>query len=138
MESSKSDAASGKPTAERLVLLITGGASGAPFLFLPVSYPERSLPLETTKLISEVKDTEKRLAAARETAKAACLSTINEELAKLKSIGFDYELTPKNGNEKLCGSCGKKGHNTRGCPERKGEPNGKQNRFPQAEAVHTD
>ena len=83
MESSKSDAASGKPTAERLVLLITGGASGAPFLFLPVSYPERSLPLETTNLISEVKDTEKRLAAARETAKAACLSTINEELAKL-------------------------------------------------------
>lgn len=78
--------------------------------------------METTKLITEVKDTEKRLAAAREAARNACLATINEELAKLKSIGFEFELTGKNGgHEKICGSCGKKGHNARSCPEKKGD-----------------
>ena len=74
--------------------------------------------METTKLIAEVKEAEKRLAAGREAARNACLAAINEELAKLKSIGFEYELAGKNGNnhEKICSNCGAKGHNKRACP----------------------
>ena len=78
------------------------------------------LLMETTKLIADVKESEKKLTAARESAKQACLATIAEELTKLKSIGFEYDLNFKNGPEKICSVCKKKGHNARGCPE-KGE-----------------
>lgn len=66
-----------------------------------------------TKQVQEVKVLEEKLAAARETARAAFLQTITDNIEQLKAIGFEYRLEQN----------GAAGAVRRGRP-RKGEQNG--------------
>jgi hypothetical protein len=45
-----------------------------------------------SKAVIDVKKLEEQLAAARETARAAFLQTINDNVAQLGAIGFHYQL----------------------------------------------
>jgi hypothetical protein len=53
-------------------------------------YERKKMP--ETKAVQDVKQLEEKLAAARESARAAFIQIINENLAQLKAIGFSYEL----------------------------------------------
>jgi hypothetical protein len=50
------------------------------------------------KAVESVKKLEEQLAAARETARAALMQGVEDNLAQLRAIGFDYDLvTHQNG-----------------------------------------
>lgn len=71
------------------------------------------------KAVSDIKRLEEQLGAAKETARAGFLASANESLEQLRAIGYEYELTPvgkaTEAKGSLCGKCGERGHNARGC-----------------------
>lgn len=74
------------------------------------------------KAVENVKKLEEQWLAAKEAAKKGFLGTIDEALGQLKAIGFEYDLTAKDGlpapkNGTLCSKCGGRGHNARGCKQ---------------------
>ena len=44
------------------------------------------------KAITQIREMEERLAAARESARAALLDVVQENISQLRAIGFDYDL----------------------------------------------
>ena len=75
------------------------------------------------KAVTDIKKLEEQLTTARESAKVGFLAAVNETLANLKAIGFEYQLvavegqeTAKNGH--VCSLCGKGGHSKRTCPQK--------------------
>jgi hypothetical protein len=72
------------------------------------------------KAVENVKRLEEQWLAAKEAAKKGFLTTIDEALGQLRAIGFEYELTAKDGqpapkNGHACSQCGEAGHSKRTC-----------------------
>ena len=71
---------------------------------------------------SDIKKLEERLAKQRDAFKNQSMTAINEHIAALQEIGFEYELVEKGngaGKKNRCGNCGAEGHSARTCPQPK-------------------
>lgn len=83
---------------------------------------------DTLDKLKKLDDERKKLV---ESSKSALLNSIQENLASLSELGFDYELVPRRASRtraakssdkpsgRVCSVCGQSGHNSRTCPQKK-------------------
>lgn len=84
---------------------------------------------DTLEKLKKLDDERKKLI---ESTKAGLLNSIQDNLAALSDLGFDYELVargasgrarsaakPAKPSGRVCSICGQSGHNSRTCPKKK-------------------
>ncbi len=82
----------------------------------------KTVVVETSAKVAELKKRESELAESRNTLKTHILGLIDSHVLELREIGFDYVLSEKEasatgGKSHACSRCKKPGHTKATCPE---------------------